>query len=606
MPNAFDFTASPFDCLDAAEQRIVRDSVDIAYFRADETLLGPGIEASHLFVVIKGHVTQFDGDEPVTTFGPNDCFDGRSLVAGRPSSRFIAAEEVVTYQLAKAAVNELISRNATFGALLFSDLSIKLGALAQRHCQREMQALTTSRVAEAFLRPAHVVEGSTGIVDVAALMQAQHSSSVLVRDGGRLGIFTNTGLQRAIVDGRPLATLPVRELATFELVTISPQAPLFDALALMIEHQVHRLVVADGQRIAGLLEQLDLLSFLSNHSYVIAVQIAQAHDLDALRSAAQRITRFVALLYRGGTKVSQIGKLVQALNAKLFERAWQLIASPALLADSCLFVMGSEGRGEQLLKTDQDNGLIMRDGTAVSADQVEQACQRFSAVLRDFGYPDCPGGIMVSNPSWRRSFSDFAGTVRRWLLRPEPEGLMALAIFIDAHAVAGDVALLAQLRAEADGLVAADDALLGRFAAAVDSFPDESAGWWNRLLLKGEHGKPMLDLKKGGIFPIVHGVRSLALRDQVLATGTVERLDALVAKGRLQAAFATDLADSLHFLMSLKLKAGLAELDSERPLSGGVAKDRLSSLERDLLKDALAVVKRFKVLVRHQFHLEAA
>ena len=606
MPNAFDFSASPFDCLDATEQRIVRDNVDIAYFRADETLLDPGIEPSHLFVVIKGHVTQFDSDEPVTTFGPSDCFDGRSLVAGRASSRFVAAEEVVAYQLAKAAVNELISRNATFGALLFSDLSIKLGALAQRHSQREMQALTMSRVAEAFLRPAHVVDGVTDIVGVAALMQSQHSSSVLVRDGQRLGIFTNTGLQRAIVDGRPLATLPVRELATFKLVTISPEAPLFDALALMIEHQVHRLVVSDGERIAGLLEQLDLLSFLSNHSYVIAVQIAQARDLDALHSASQRITRFVALLYRGGTKVSQIGKLVQALNAKLFERAWQLIAPPALLADSCLFVMGSEGRGEQLLKTDQDNGLIMRDGTAVSADQVEQACQRFSAVLRDFGYPDCPGGIMVSNPSWRRSFSDFAGTVRRWLLRPDPEGLMALAIFIDAHAVAGDVALLAQLRAEADGLVAADDALLGRFAAAVDSFPDESAGWWNRLLLKGEHGKPMLDLKKGGIFPIVHGVRSLALRDQVLATGTVERIDALVAKGRLQAAFATDLADSLHFLMSLKLKAGLAELDSERPLSGGVAKDRLSSLERDLLKDALAVVKRFKVLVRHQFHLEAA
>ena len=606
MPNAFDFSASPFDCLDADEQRIVRDSVDIAYFRADETLLDPGIEPSHLFVIIKGHVTQLDGDEPVTTFGPSDCFDGRSLVAGRVSSRFIAAEEVVAYQLEKAAVNELISRNATFGALLFSDLSIKLGALAQRHSQREMQALTMSRVAEAFLRPAQMVDGGTDIVGVAALMQARHSSSVLVRDGERLGIFTNTGLQRAIVDGRPLATLPVRELATFKLVTISPEAPLFDALALMIEHQVHRLVVADGELIVGLLEQLDLLSFLSNHSYVIAVQIAQARDLDALRLAAQRITRFVALLYRGGTKVSQIGKLVQALNAKLFERAWKLIAPPALLADSCLFVMGSEGRGEQLLKTDQDNALIVRDGTAVSSVEVEQACQRFSAALRDFGYPDCPGGIMVSNPSWRRSERDFAATVRRWLLRPDPEGLMALAIFLDAHAVAGDATLLARVRAEADGLVSTDDALLGRFAAAVDSFPNESAGWWNRLLLIGEHGKPMLDLKKGGIFPIVHGVRSLALRDQVPATGTVMRLDALVAKGRLQAGFATDLADSLHFLMSLKLRAGLAELDTGRPVSGGVAADRLSSLERDLLKDALAVVKRFKVLVRHQFHLEAA
>ena len=126
----------------------------------DETILDPGIEPSHLFVVIKGHVSQFDGDELVATYGPDDCFDGRSLVAGRASSRFVAAEEVVAYQLAKAAVNALISRNATFGALLFSDLSNKLGALAQRHSQREMQALTMSRVDEAFLRPAHVVDGA--------------------------------------------------------------------------------------------------------------------------------------------------------------------------------------------------------------------------------------------------------------------------------------------------------------------------------------------------------------------------------------------------------------------------------------------------------------
>jgi CBS domain-containing protein len=86
MPNAFDFSSSPFDCLDAAEQRVVRDSVDIAYFRADETLLDPRIEPLHLFVVIKGHVAQFDGDELVATFGPNDCFDGRSLVAAAPAA----------------------------------------------------------------------------------------------------------------------------------------------------------------------------------------------------------------------------------------------------------------------------------------------------------------------------------------------------------------------------------------------------------------------------------------------------------------------------------------------------------------------------------------
>ena len=606
MPNAFDFSSSPFDCLDADEQRLVRSAVDIAYFREGETMLEPGTVPTHLFVIIKGHVSQLDAGEIVASYGPRDCFDGRALVAGRASSRFVATEEVLIYELAKAAVNELISRNATFGSLLFSDLSHKLGALAQRHGEREMHALTTAPVAEAFLRPAHVVSGATDIVTVARLMQAQHTSSVLVRDGTRLGIFTNTGLQRAVLDGRPLATLEVRELASFQLVSIAPDAPLFDALALMIQHQVHRLVVADGERIDGLLEQLDLLSFLSNHSYLITVQIVQARDLDALRAQAEKITRFVTLLYRGGTRVFQIGALVQALNAKLFERTWQLVAPPGLVADSCLFVMGSEGRGEQLLKTDQDNGLVLRDGASTSDEEVADACQRFSAALRDFGYPDCPGGIMVSNPAWRRSASDFAALVRQWLLRPDPHGLMALAIFIDARAVAGDPSLLAGVRTEVGQLVAADDALLGRFASAIDAFPEEAAGWWNRLRALGEHDKPLLDLKKLAIFPVVHGVRSLALREHVEATGTTARLDALVAAGRLPAALATDLADGLQFLIGLKLKAGLAELDAGAAVSGGVRADRLSSLERDLLKDAFAVVRRFKALVRNQFHLEDA
>jgi len=608
VPNAFNFAASPFDCLGTEEKQLVRDNVDIAYFREGETLLERGNEATHLFIVVKGHVSQLDGDEVVATYGRDDCFDGRSLVAGRASHRFVAAEEVIAYQLARQAINALIAGNATFGALLFSDLSMKLSALAERHSQREMHSLATAKVAEAFLRPAHVVPGNTDVVAVARMFQQLRTTSVLVRGDGAepgLGIFTTSGLQRAILDGRPLAELRVRELATFPLITIAPGAPLFDALALLIKHQVHRLVVADGERIVGLLEQLDALSFLSNHSYLITVQIVQAADLEALKAAAQQITRLIALLDRGGTKVSQIAKLVQELNAKLFERAWQMIAPAALAANSCLFVMGSEGRGEQLLKTDQDNGLVLRDGFAIDEAELAAICERFSAALGDFGYPVCPGRIMLSNPAWRRPASDFAAAVRHWLLRPAPESLMALAIFLDAHAVAGDASLLAAVRGEVDRLVSANDALLGRFASAIDLFPEAGAGaWWNRLLSIGEQDRETLDLKKAAIFPLVHGVRSLSLEQHIAATSSLERLEALVGAGLLSRDVATDLADALQFLMALKLRAGLAEIDTGRPVSGGVHLARLSSLERDLLKDALAVVKRFRTLVRHRYHLD--
>jgi len=606
MPNAFNFSASPFDCLNLDEQRLVRGSVDIAYFRQGETILDVGISPTHLFIIIKGFVTQLEGDEVITTFGPDDCFDGRGLVAGKVSSRFVAAEEVVAYQLARQAISDLIASNITFGALLFSDLGNKLSALSARKNQHELQSLTLSRVDEAFLRPAHFVDARTDIVSVVKLFQAQRTTHVLVRDEQaqppRLGIFTTAALQRAILDGRPLEQLAVGELANFSLIEVRPSDQLGDAMALMLRCRIHRVVVTEGSQVLGILEALDLFSFLSNQSHLITVQIEDAKDMAGLSQAAARITRMMASLYRSGSRVNLIAKLVQQLNARLFERAWQLIAPADLAANSCLFVMGSEGRGEQLLKTDQDNGLILRDGYA-PPDNLDAICQQFAGALKDFGYPECPGHIMVSNPQWRMSAGEFSQMTRQWLLLPDANSLMNLAIFMDAHAVCGDASLLEEVQHSLALMATDNDAMLSRFAAAIDSF-GSSTGWWNRFLGLGDADQ-YLNLKKAGVFPLVHGVRSLALAHRIPRTSTTERIEALVAVNKLDADTAAELTDSLAFFMGLKLKVGLTELDTGKAVTGTVDVARLSSLERDLLKDALGVVKRFKVLLRHRFHLEA-
>ncbi|WP_028313100.1 DUF294 nucleotidyltransferase-like domain-containing protein [Derxia gummosa] len=606
MPNAFNFSISPFDCLTADERRLVRDSIDIAYFREGEAILEPGAEPTHLFVIIKGFVNETDGEELVATYGADDCFDGRGLIAGKAGSRFVAAEEVLAYQLARAAVTELIASNATFGALLFADLSKKLSALTERHSQHEMQSLTTARVSELRLRPARFIDAGADIVSVVRFFDQHRTANVLVRDEStnphRIGIFTNTGLQRAILDGRPLDQLPVRDLANFKLVTARPADYLFDVLATMIRHRVRRVVVKDGDEITGILEQLDLMSYLSNHSTLITRQINEAPDLAALKAPAEQITRLIALLFRVGTKVSLIAKLVQELNAKLFERAWTLIAPADLVENACLFVMGSEGRGEQLLKTDQDNGLILRDGYDCPHD-LPALCQQLSDALKDFGYPECPGRIMVNNPEWRMPAAEFGQTVRRWLLMPTAETLMALAIFLDAHPVCGDAELLEQVRGEVFKLVNDNDALLARFAAAINAFAD-SSGWWNRLFSL-DSAADQMDIKKAGTFPLVHGIRALALDARLEVTGTVDRIEALVAAGKLAEDMGTDLIDSLHFFMGLKLKLGLAALDRGRAKAGGVEIDKLSNLDRDLLKDALGVVKRFRGMLSHRFRLDA-
>ena len=216
---------------------------------------------------------------------------------------------------------------------------------------------------------------------------------------------------------------------------------------------------------------------------------------------------------------------------------------------------------------------------------------------------------MLSNPDWRHSTSQFVQMVRRWLLLPTPERLLALAIFLDAHAVCGDAGLLAEVRDAMWAVVVDNDALLDHFAAVVNVF--DGAGdvaqphWWTRLLHPdAPPSDATLGLKKAGLFPLVHGVRTLALAEHVQATGTAERVSALVAAGRLPAVLGAELVDALHVFMRLKLDAGLAARAAGRA-DGGVRLAALGTLDRDLLQDTLAVVKRFNAFLRQRFNLDA-
>ena len=146
----------------------------------------------------------------------------------------------------------------------------------------------------------------------------------------------------------------------------------------------------------------------------IAAQIAAAADVDALAPAARRIEAQALAALARGTPVGRIATDTSHLNVRLFERLWALLAPPALQAASCLIVMGSEGRGEQILKTDQDNGLVLRDG--FDAGDLAPLAARFNDALAAFGYPPCPGHIMLTNPVWRQSVAGYRASIRDWLM----------------------------------------------------------------------------------------------------------------------------------------------------------------------------------------------
>ena len=467
--------------------------------------------------------------------------------------------------------------------------------------QREMISLVTARVRDAYVRKPFYVDGALDLISVCRALSAQGLTTALVRDGTRLGIFTTTDLRDALLRPEPPATLRVRELAHFELVEVDADADLFEALWLMVKHRVHRLLVRDGEEVLGLLGQLDLVSFVANHSHIVALQIDAATSVAELKAAAARIDAMVGLLHDGGIKIERIARLVGELNHRLFARLWGLVAPADLVANSCLLVMGSEGRGEQTVKTDQDNALLLRDGFEHHP-QLPAIAARFNAGLAEFGYPPCPGNIMLTNPLWRSSETRMRETLREWIYGSDAEGPMHLAIFFDAVAVAGDASLLVAARGHLDTILAGSDAFLARFAAAADQF-GEPGNWWTRLTARND--EQPLDLKKLGSFPIVHGVRALALKHQVRESSTAERLRRLVEGQHLDAGLGRDLQEALHYLMGLKLRHQVHQRAAGRAPDNLVRASALSTMDGDQLRDALAIVRRFRVLLRERFRLDA-
>ena len=334
----------------------------------------------------------------------------------------------------------------------------------------------------------------------------------------------------------------------------------------------------------------------------IALQLEHATSVAQVRAAALRIDAVVTRLHRRGTPVERIAHRVCDLNARVFARLWAVLAPAELVARSCLVVMGSEGRCEQVFKTDQDNALLLRDGAAAAL--LAPLAREFIDALIDFGYPPCPGDIMLSNPLWRQPLGDFKQSLREWMFGADPQGPMRLAIFLDAAAVAGDSNLLAQARQFVHEHGVDNDAFFARFARAADQF-NEPTGWWRRLGLRGARDEPLFDLKKLGTFPIVHGVRALALQHRIDAVPTTERLRGLVDAQHLPARTAEPLGQALHLLMSLKLENNLRQRERGEPMNNLLRLASLSEAQRDQLQAALAVVKQFRRYLREHFRFDS-
>lgn len=606
MPDKFNMQSPPFDRLTQAQQTKLRSSLDVAYYREKDVILMTGAESQHLHILIKGAVEERDetGKEVFAHYANDDLFDVRSLFEGASRHHYIALEDTLSYLLPKSIFLELYNENGQFAAYFDNNLARRQELIEAAQQQQNLAEFILTKVDKSIYHPPMILSHQEPInavtrqlkesgVDSALIELAPNDPRVLQNPNELpYGIVTRTNMLHAVMlDQRPLDT-PVGEIATFPVFHVDDGDFLFNAMITMTRNRMKRVMVCDGKEAVGMLDMTQILSAFSTHSHVLTLSIARASSIEELALASSKQRQLVESLLSNGIRTRFIMELISAVNEQIIEKAFELIVPPALHDHCCLIVLGSEGRGEQILKTDQDNALIIEDG--LEWPQCAQIMDNFTHTLQQLGYPLCPGNVMVNNPKWVKSQHEWMSTISGWVQAAAPDQVMDLAIVADAHAVAGNRDLLTPISQHLHQLMTNKMLVLQEFTRPALQFSIPLTLFGN--VKKDKEG---LDLKRGGIFPIVHGIRALALEYAVSEKNTFDRIEVLRQKRILE----PDTADNLSEALKLFFKLRLAQQLSHQHSHNRIDLKTLERTERDLLRHSLHVVKKFKQFLGYHYQI---
>lgn len=586
----------PFGFLSRTTLDNLMQKIDIAYYPKDTLLISKNLPSIAFYIIIKGSVTESIDGEIHNVYSHGDTFDADALIYGKCESRFVVDEDLICYEIKKEDFLELM-QNKKVQSYFLQDFVTRHQQLKNFDMQSDFSGFLMARVSDMFLHKACVVEKDESIFSALSKQEALKANVIIVKLENDYAIVTDTDLRKQVLLGGTDVKDEISKIGTKGLISIDYEDFLFNALLIMTQREIKRVVVMKNKEVYGVLEQLDLLSYFANHSHLVAVQIDKAQNMDDLKILQADMKNIIITLRAKGVKVRYITKLISTLNIKVYRKIFDMCVDKELQKDCALIVMGSEGREEQTLKSDQDNALIIRNG--VDVELYKEPMMKLNSYLIEVGFPICPGNIMVSNEFWRRDESGFKKLISGWTQSMSEADVQNLSIFLDAKCVSGDEKLLSGLITYLHQNFRQRDDVLAHIAKAILNFETPLSMFSGFVLEKEQQNK--LDLKKGGLFALVHGVRTLCLQYEITQTNTIERVKELNNKGVIDKNFATELIESFDTLSAIRLKAtleakSLDEMNYINPQS-------LEKIQRDLLKDSFKIINKFKKFMSFHFHL---
>lgn len=594
----------PFSAMQPVHVQSFIDQSQEFYYEPGEVILEPACGTPQFLYLIRqgvvaGERTGQSGEVIHFELEAGDMFSvGAVLTARSVSTTYRALGDCFCLQFPASKVHELGLQSPPFIDFLQNHFRTIL-----EQSQKDLQQHFAARAAEVQLHQNHIgtliqrkpftVTADTPLGEALKQMDDLSVGSILVVDSeGQLqGILTRHDLlKRVVLPQTPLET-PIREVMTPDPKTMDAHGSVEQAAQLMVHAGIRHIPVTEHGRLVGLISERDLFTLQRFSVGNISAAIKAAQDMGDLRRVARNITVYSRSLLGQGVTGRRFTSLVSYLNDLLTQRVIELVARDHAVHDDdyCWLALGSEGREEQTVATDQDNALLLRDSMDASARDAYLAFGKaVNEALALCGFPLCKGNVMAGNPDYCRTQSEWIAQADRWIDTGSPQALLQSSIFFDFRGLHGNLELLKPL---ADFV---------RHSGANDRFISQMAvnamNWRVPLTLFGGldsqrvDGRDVIDLKKNGIALIVDFARIYALANRIEERNTTKRLEAIATVFGHDEQRLSEWVGTLEFLQTLRLRA---QLQSDPPGGNPNALDigTLTKVDKVILKASLNVTR---------------
>jgi len=597
----------PFSFLPEKEIKHIADLIQVELFNEKKILFRQGIsKLEKIYILKEGTAERFyeaiDKNMITDALDKGEIFGGISILLNESVAiRSLEIQDNTSfYTFPKNVFISLCDKyedfkyyfTNIFGKRMLDKTYSSLIAKKSSDKEQSLQFFSNS-ISSVIRRNVLFCSANNSIKDAAILMKQHRCGSILIKQEGRfIGITTDQDFRNKVVADELKISNPISDIMSSPLISIQEHSTVFEAFIKIVKAEIKHLAVINNENDAiGVISNSDLINAQGKLPFLFIKEINKAVSYKEISKKQKQLPQSISTLINEGAKAQNINNFVTAITDAILEKLItfaidELGPPPVKFA---FMVMGSEGRKEQTLKTDQDNAIIFED---VNEEELESVNAYFLKLgehvcnmLDKTGYDFCKGNIMAKNPKWCQPVSIWKKYFKEWIYNASPEALLQISIFFDFRLGYGDSNLVNELREYLFDILGNGKGFFKYMAANTTHFRLPIGFFGNFIVESKGEFKNTFDIKKPMML-VVDFARIYALQNKISATNTMERLELLYKKNVISESDYNDISHSYSYMMNLRFINQINGIinKGEEP-NNNINPKKLSRIEQQTLKE---------------------